>query len=171
MLTKETLLDWLRKIDQKLKQHITLVAVGGTAMTLRNMKESTRDVDFCLSSDQADSFQELTKDSPFHVDIFVDGFIFSEQLPTDFVEKAIVMDVNLENIELRALSPIDIILTKAARYNERDEEDIATISKRCKLDKEDILSRFEEIKDTYSGREEDYEYHINLIVKRYFAED
>ena len=50
MITRADLIEWLRKIDNKLNQKICLVAVGGTAMTLLGIKASTRDVDFCIES-------------------------------------------------------------------------------------------------------------------------
>jgi len=34
MIAKNDLLDWLKDIDKKLKQKMTIIAVGGTAMTL-----------------------------------------------------------------------------------------------------------------------------------------
>ena len=46
MLTKNNLIEWLKRIDNKLNRNITLTAVGGTALVLLNLKESTIDVDF-----------------------------------------------------------------------------------------------------------------------------
>lgn len=77
MITKKDLLSWLKKIDSKLKKKITLIAVGGTAMTLLNFKESTIDVDFDVGRDDYDLFKNAI-DKTFRVDIFVDGYIFSE---------------------------------------------------------------------------------------------
>ena len=82
MIAKKDLLNWLKKIDGKLKKNITLIAVGGTAMTLLNFKESTIDVDFDVSRDDYNLFKNAI-DKTFRVDIFVDGYIFSEQLPED----------------------------------------------------------------------------------------
>jgi hypothetical protein len=56
---------------------ITLVAVGGTAMTLLHLKPSTIDVDFCLDKKDAILFKEAMPPSKFKVDIFIGGFIFS----------------------------------------------------------------------------------------------
>jgi len=41
MITKKDLLNWLKEIDSKLKDKVVLTAVGGTAMTLLDLKEST----------------------------------------------------------------------------------------------------------------------------------
>lgn len=169
MITKDDLIKWLREIDKKLNYKMTVIAVGGTALTLLNLKSSTRDVDFNIDGKDADVFRKLTKNSMFKVDIFKDGFIFSEQLPNDYIEKSDKIKLGLINIDLRALCLIDLILTKIARYNERDEEDIETIFRANQIDKKELERRFNQIKDTYVGREEDYTYHFNLILKRYLS--
>ena len=87
MIAKDHLLGWLKGIDERINRKIILVAVGGTAMTLLGLKPSTRDVDFCIEGKNSKLFKEAIKDSEFKVDLFQDGFIFSEQLPDDYIEK------------------------------------------------------------------------------------
>ena len=41
-------MDFLEELDKELERKITVVAVGGTAMTLHNTKASTIDVDFTI---------------------------------------------------------------------------------------------------------------------------
>ena len=168
MITKNNLIDWLKEIDKNLDKKISLIAVGGTAMTLLGLKPSTRDIDFCVEKGLKE-FKELAKKSKFIVDIFTGGYIFSEQLPEDYIDKSIKMELNLNKVELRTLSLIDIVLTKAARYNARDEEDIATLAKTKKINKKELEKRFKEIIGTYAGRSEDYEYHFDLILRRHFS--
>ena len=55
-LNKQVLLDFLEELDKELEREITVVAVGGTAMTLHNAKASTIDVDFNI---QAEHFSEF----------------------------------------------------------------------------------------------------------------
>ncbi len=50
-LKKRFLLDFLEELDKELDRKITLVAVGGTAMTLLDLKNSTIDVDFTIPHD------------------------------------------------------------------------------------------------------------------------
>ena len=128
MIGRNELVKWLKSIDKKLRSKITLIAVGGTAMTLLGLKSSTRDVDFCIGFNEKKYFEKVL-DKKFKVDIFADGYIFSEQLPADYVEKSKEI-VKMKNITLKALNPVDIIITKAARFNARDEEDIEALSKR-----------------------------------------
>ena len=164
MIDRNELVKWLRSIDNKLHRKITLVAVGGTAMTLLGLKSSTRDIDFCIKSEDKKDFEKVL-DKKFKVDIFTDGYIFSEQLPSDYVENSKEI-VKMKNITLKALNPVDIIITKAARFNARDEEDIKALSKYA--DKNELVKRFNEVLKSYSGKEEDYKYHIKIILKRFF---
>lgn len=165
MIGKTQLISWIRKIDRKMKRKITLVAVGGTAMTLLGLKPSTRDVDFCISSEHKEGFEKLIGKT-FRVDLFLDGYIFSEQLPEDYAEKSKEILV-LRNITMKALSPADIVVTKSARLNARDEEDIRAIAKYVK--KEELIRRFNQVVGTYAGKEEDYRANFEVIVKRYFT--
>ena len=164
MIDRNELIKWLRIIDKKLHRKITLIAVGGTAMTLLGLKSSTKDVDFCLKSGEKDDFEKAL-DRRFKVDIFTDGYIFSEQLPEDYDEKSKEI-ANMKNIALKVLSPIDITITKAARFNARDEEDIEALSKY--VDKDELIRRFNKVVKSYSGKEEEYRYHMNVILKRFF---
>lgn len=168
--TKNDLIKWLREIDGKLGRPITLIAVGGTAMTLLNLKESTKDIDFCIKSEDSGRFKKLVKGAKFKVDIFTDGFIFSEQLPDDYVDISTkYKEVDFNNITLKMLNPLDIIITKAARYNERDEEDIATLVKTKQIDKNKLMKRFKDVLKTYAGSEENYEHNFKVILKRHFS--
>lgn len=167
-LNNEDLLNWLREVDKRLKRSIVLIALGGTALTLLGFKEFTRDVDFCIDSKDYSYFNDIIKDSKWKIDLFQDGYIFSEQLPSDYVDRAITINTNFNKIDIRALSFVDIIITKVARFLERDEEDISSIFRRVEIDKKELESRFEQIVGTFAGREEDFRYHFNLVIKRYF---
>jgi len=58
-LDNTRLLDFLSVLDEDLGMKITLVAVGGTAMTLINAKASTLDVDFTIPDEYYDEFDSL----------------------------------------------------------------------------------------------------------------
>lgn len=164
MIDKSSLLEWLSELGKNLDKRIILVAVGGTAMTLLGLKPTTRDIDFCIASKDEKEFKKAL-DKKFIVHVFTDGYIFSEQLPSDYVSMSKSI-AKLKNIDLKALNPIDIIITKAARLNARDEEDIEALAKHAK--KEDIIKRFKEVVKTYAGDENLYRDNFNHIIKRFF---
>ncbi len=167
MITKDDLINWLSEIDKRLNRKLVLVAVGGTALTLLGLKSSTIDIDFCIESKDKEFFKF---DKKFRVDLFLDGYIFSEQLPDDYVKKSSKIKTNFKNIDLRALSLIDIIVTKAARYNARDEEDIASIIKLSEIKKEELEERYKEVRESFAGNTNDYDYNFDIILKRHFRE-
>jgi hypothetical protein len=161
MIPKAELLTWLKKLDKRLERDIVIVAVGGTAMTLLGLKSTTIDVDFCISS-HARKFFEDALDKKFKVDIFLDGYIFSEQLPRDYVEKAKEI-ARFTHVTLKVLSPEDIVITKTARLNARDEEDIRVMAKY--VNKEVLRERFEQVVKTYAGNDEQYRRNFNVVMK------
>ncbi len=170
MIKKNDLLNWLKEIDPKLENKIVLTAVGGTAMTLLDLKESTIDIDFDINKNNYDEFKKLVLRSKiFRVDIFQNGYIFSEQLPEDYVDIAFEYNsIKFKNIVLKILNPIDIILTKSARYNSRDEEDIATLVKKIKIDKSKLKKRFHKVLESYAGLETNFKYNFDFILKKHF---
>ncbi len=164
MITKSGLLKWLHGIDKRLKKKITIVAVGGTAMTLLGLKPSTIDIDLCINSKDKKELEKAL-DKKFRVDIFTDGFIFSEQLPSDYVKKSKEI-LELKHLMLKALSPVDIVITKAARLNARDEEDIGALAKY--VEKDELIKRFNDVVETYAGDVKVYRYNFEVVLKRFF---
>lgn len=165
MIDKQELIAWLSERESLLARKIEIVAVGGTAMTLLGLKASTIDIDFCISEKDKAEF-EKTLDKRFKVDIFINGYIFSEQLPQDYAKKAKEILVR-QKLIVKALDPLDIIITKTARLNARDEEDIEILAKYVK--KEELIERFEAVVKTYAGDETMYRYHFSIVLKRFFA--
>ncbi|MFH1276736.1 MAG: DUF6036 family nucleotidyltransferase [Candidatus Woesearchaeota archaeon] len=165
MITRDDLLNWLKDIDASLAKEMVILAIGGTAMTLLGLKESTKDVDFCVSSEDVKELKNKAKSDKFVVDIFRDGYIFALQLPADYLEKAIDHDKKFKHIVIKILSFEDIILTKTSRLNTRDIEDIKTLIDKKKVDVNLLKTRFEEILETFAGREEEFKYHFDLVLK------
>lgn len=167
-LNKKQLLDFLEELDKELERKITVVAVGGTAMTLHNAKASTIDVDFTIPADDYSEFHRVLDLVPhgFKVDTWNNGMVFSQDLPDDYLEKSKPLRTKMKNMKLRTLDPVDIVVTKIGRLNARDKEDIATCIKKFKITKEQIKKRAKEI--IYVGREENYEINLNHVLKNFF---
>lgn len=118
------LLELLTRLDGALSGHYVLVAAGGTALTLHNLKTSTKDVGFIVDSGDADEFGQLANGlSDVHVGVFERGKVWFNPLPADYVSAAVRYG-SFANMELFALSIPDIIITKAARLSGDDWGDI-----------------------------------------------
>ena len=165
---KKTLLDFLEILDKEMTKEITLVAAGGTAMTLLDMKTSTVDIDFTIPSEHVKQFENALKVTPhgFRIDYWTDGMVFSQILPDDYLEKSTSIKTNLKNINLKALNPVDIVVTKIGRLDERDLQDIKVCIEKFKLTKNQIKSRSKNIE--YVGHEDNYKINLEYTMKTLF---
>ena len=113
---KTALLEFLEVINEDFTRRITLVAAGGTAMTLLDLKPSTIDIDFTIPAVDRVEFEQVLKNNPpgYRVDRWTDGYIYCQKLPNHYLEKSIrIKEFSL--ILLRALHPLDIVVTKIGR--------------------------------------------------------
>lgn len=171
MIANKNLLEWLKKIDNKLNRKIIIIAVGGTALTLMNLKESTKDIDLCVEKSDYELLRKAIPKDKFRADIFQDGYIFCLQLPEDYIKLSKDYEKKIfKNILLKLLNPLDIIITKAARYNARDEEDIALIINKISINKDKLIKRFKEASLTFAGSDNNFSYNFKIMLKRYFKE-
>lgn len=137
-------------------------------MTLLDLKVSTIDIDFTLPINDKLEFDRIRTVIPhgFRIDVYTDGDVFCIRLPNDYLERSAEI-ANFNKIFLRALHPVDIVITKIGRLNTRDIQDIESCISRYKIKKEDILKRAAEV--TYVGREEDYEYHLQWTIQKFYS--
>jgi hypothetical protein len=166
---KSALFDFLEVLNEDLTKKITLVAAGGTAMTLLDLKPSTIDIDFTIPSSDIIEFEQVLKNNPpgYKVDRWTDGCVFCQTLPNDYLEKSIKIR-ELSHISLRALQPVDIIVTKIGRLNDRDIQDIESCIKKCNISEAEIKERALLVLPTFVGPEENYLYHLDLVIERFF---
>ncbi|OQA30566.1 MAG: hypothetical protein BWY55_00847 [archaeon ADurb.Bin336] len=167
-IPKEPLLTLIREIDSNLTKKIDLYAVGGTGMTLLNLKASTKDIDFNLKPNDYDEFKKALGKTihGYKIDLFCNGEIFSQHLPQNYTTKSIPIKIKFDNINLFSIHPIDIVVTKIGRLNERDWEDIKDCIKKFNLTKEEILSRGKKV--IYIGNETLYKQNLNDVLKKMF---
>lgn len=158
LLDKSELLTFLEELNKELGRKITLIAVGGTAMTLLDLKPSTIDIDFTIPSSVFSEYKRAEKNVPhgYKIDMFLDGCIFSQNLPDDYLANSTEI-ANLERVSLRALHPVDIVVTKIGRLDDRDLEDIEKCIKTYGLTEEQIKNRAANV--TYIGKQEYYDYN------------
>ena len=164
---KHELLVFLETVDNQLQRPLVIVAVGGTAMTLLGIKPSTIDMDFDVTAADFPALKKALAAVPhgYRIDVFTGGLIFSQQLPEDYLQKTIPV-ASFRNIQVRALRPLDIIVTKIGRLNQRDEEDIKDCIRRFAITKTQILRRAEKI--IYIGKEELYKDNLRYVCSRFY---
>lgn len=164
-----------------LNEEIEFFAIGGTAMVIKGIKEATKDIDFLTTADYGEIKRLFTlaglkeKDSSklcniwhlnnLRIDIFYNEFILGFPLPEDWKELSERARI-IGKLRLCILNWFDIIITKIARSEGRDIDDILTIIKSQKLDFGKLKKRYYNYAETALIAEYDlkfkhleYKYH------------
>jgi hypothetical protein len=167
-LNKNALFTLLENFDKETTRKIILVAVGGTAMTLLNLKPSTIDIDFTVPSSDLPEFNRVRNSVPhgYKIDVWPDGTIFCTTLPDDYLDRSRDI-ISFEKIVLKALHPVDIVVTKIGRLDNRDIEDIEKCIKKCNIKKEEIEKRAAAV--IYVSKEEDYQYNLQWLLEKFYS--
>jgi len=166
---KIALFNFLEVVSEDLTKRITLVAVGGTAMTLLDLKPSTIDIDFAVPAEDLLEFDRVLKNNPpgFRVDRWPNGYVFCQYLPDDYLEKSVKIK-EFKHVSLRAIQPVDIIVTKIGRLDDRDIQDIGDCIRKTNVSEAEIKARAKLVIQTYAGREEDYLHNLDAVIERFF---
>ena len=167
-ISSKQLVDFLDEIGKALDRKIVLVAAGGTALTLYRVKASSIDVDFTGPAKDVELFQKAVKATQpgFRVDVWPDGQVFSQFLPDDYLRKSKRIR-SLKNIDLRALAPADIVVTKVGRLDWRDMDDIEACIRKFKLTRNSIVRRGKQVE--YVGNQDVFDHNLESVTARFFG--
>ncbi len=157
-LTYRPDLDLFLQLLADLDTDIELFALGGTAMILANIKESTKDIDFLTTMDY-NEFHRLLQlaglnekntsqlcntwllNNQIRIDFFYNAFILGYNLPDDWKILSTYLK-SIGKIKLYILNWYDITITKLARSEQRDIFDILFILKTQKIDFKILKQRY-----------------------------
>lgn len=169
-LDKTYLFDLLGTLEEYLSMRITLVAAGGTAMTLLDLKSSTIDIDFTGPTEDINEFDRVQKmiSHGHKIDLYYNGAVFSQVLPSDYLDRSKKIRTELRRIDLRALHPVDIIVTKIGRLSTHDRQDIESCIRKYGITKEAIIERAEPVAISYPGNVAVYRDNLNSVIQMYF---
>ena len=140
-----------------LNEELELYAIGGTAMILKNIRETTKDIDF-LTTENQEKIRKLfnlaglkEKDTSklcniwylenIRIDLFYDEFIFGIRLPNDWKDKSEHLK-DIGKVKLYILNWQDILITKIARNEQRDIDDAIDIIKAENINFEELRERY-----------------------------
>ncbi len=143
-------------IGEKLNSDVEVVAIGGTALVLRDLKPSTIDVDIAtLSNDDfekvieaayASGYRELWKASWVRVTNEVPIDVFPRRVGEyliggSMVKRSRELFFKLSRLTLNVLHPQDILLLKSLMGREtKDFEDMKTIIKCASINWRDVIA-------------------------------
>jgi len=178
---KTTLLKNLSAWDRFLKRKVRMIACGGTAMTLINIKASTKDIDLLIPEPKEYKYLVNTiidlgyekktgtgwqKDRGYIFDLYVGKTIFTtELLESPLKAGNYIPFKNFSSIHLGVLNYYDLIITKLFRYSPIDIDDCLFLirEKAGEIDIGKLKSRFYEtssydISDEKNRKNFDYFY-------------
>lgn len=178
---KTTLLKNLSAWDRFLKRKVRIIACGGTAMTLINIKASTKDIDLLIPEPKEYKYLVNTiidlgyerktgtgwqKDRGYIFDLYVGKTIFTtELLESPLKAGNYIPFKNFSSIHLGVLNYYDLIITKLFRYSPIDIDDCLSLirEKAGEIDIGKLKSRFYEtssydISDEKNRKNFDYFY-------------
>lgn len=186
-INKAGLLDRLAAWDGFLKRKVRLIACGGTAMTLLDIKESTKDIDLIVPLEKEHDYlvkilSELgyrnasgwgwARDEGFIFDLFRGKRVHTTELlesPLDNGQHSLVKEYS--HIYLGVLNPYDIIITKLFRATQVDIDDCLVLIEHeiNKIDWKKLGARFRETA-SYDVSEDNviknWEHFLRLVRKK-----
>ena len=109
---------------------ITVFLAGGMAVHLYTASRSTTDVDAEFSSRiyvPSDLVVDVSLDDGTTEPLYFDTNYNSTfaLMHEDYTKDSLLVDMDVPNIELRVLTPVDLAVSKIARFADNDKEDIA----------------------------------------------
>lgn len=155
-INTKRLYELLESIEKFIERKVKLYALGGTALTILKIKPSTIDIDVNIHSkaeyeyickvfeqigfEEKSSIRWITQEG-LAFDLFHGSNILGTDLLDDALKKSKFIK-SFGNIELFTLSLEDIIISKLARGDNRDFEDIKRIIKKVNL--KELIKRYKE---------------------------
>ena len=160
-INAEELFELIGSISKFIEKEVKMYALGGTALTILNIKKSTMDVDINIESNG--EYQYICKifdDLGFEkkgirwisqeglaFDMFCGSNILGTELLPDCIAKSKFIK-SFGNIQLHTLPLEDIIISKLARGDSRDFEDIKMILQTEKINLKKLAHRYKETMKT-----------------------
>jgi len=160
-LTNDDLFQTIENWDSLMNFRVRLIACGGTALTLLNIKESTKDIDFIVPvhTECGRLMKFLTDigyremggglahpDDPHFLYQFWPGnrVYTTDLLNPPLEEGNHIMIRRYRRIYLGALNLVDLIITKMFRGTSTDLDDCVAVFSTGRVDEEELFERYSE---------------------------
>ena len=162
--------DFLSRLNSAIKKKVTVVLIGGNALSTLGLKSATEDVDIvCRSSEPivANFCRDYVKKYKVKVEFFIDG-LFKNIRIKDYLESAYpYMQDEFQNLNLKILSLPDIILTKISRSMKKDLDDVSRILHKQEIIEVELDKRFAYLLKNTIGDKSDFMDKYNNFKRLY----
>jgi len=144
----------IRELEKRtaLREPINMVIAGGMAIHLYTAARVTTDVDAEFSKRillPADLIVETKNGELLYLDPnYNSSFALMHD---DYLQDAVPVPIGTEFVHVFVLNPLDLIISKIARYSGPDAQDIAEIISRFRISADEIQRRAEEALGGYVG--------------------
>ncbi|MFH1408980.1 MAG: nucleotidyltransferase [Nanoarchaeota archaeon] len=160
-INAEELFELIESISKFIEKEIKMYALGSTALTILHIKKSTRDVDINIETEgeyqyicklfddlgfERNGIKWFTQEG-LRFDMFYGSNIMGIELLPDCIGKS-KLAKSFRNIKLYTLPLEDIIISKLARGDSRDFDDIKRILEIEKINLSKLVQRYKETMET-----------------------
>lgn len=160
--TRTALAEGLKELFKQLEERLSLRSpidvylAGGMAVYLYTASRVTTDVDAEFGSRvfiPNDLIVDLTLEDGTRESLYFDTNYNSSfaLMHEDYLDDAILLDLGVELIRLHVLSPLDLAVSKIARFADNDKEDIAELVRLGLTSSDEIEQRATQALDGYVG--------------------
>jgi len=182
-ITKQELFDILEIWDKYIPGKVHLIACGGTALTLQDIKDSTKDVDFIVPEENEYvnlirtikklGYKETTghgwaRDDGFLFDLFKGKYVHTTELLESPLDQGNNIPVKeFKKFYVGVLNDYDLIISKIFRGTSTDYDDCLSLirSKGKKIDIETLKNRYKETAD-YDNNPERMMHNLDSLLMR-----
>ncbi|MEA3514688.1 MAG: DUF6036 family nucleotidyltransferase [Nanoarchaeota archaeon] len=160
-INAEVLFEFIQSISGFFEEEIEMYALGGTALTILHIKPSTLDIDINIDKmeeyrytckifeqigfEKKGVFRWLSQEG-MAFDLFYGSNILGTDLLPDCLDKSKYIR-SFGKIKLYTLSIYDIIISKLARGDMRDFDDLKRVFEKKEIDLQMLIQRYKETMD------------------------
>jgi Nucleotidyltransferase of unknown function (DUF6036) len=90
-------------------------------------------------------------------------------LPENYEERLVNLNLGLQNLSLKVLQPYDLVLSKLTRNNPKDREDVKYLAAKLRLNFRTLYARFTKEMKPWIANPERHEHILTWVWQEYFA--
>jgi hypothetical protein len=165
--------EFLADIDQSLSEAVELHCLGGFVLTaLCGIPRTTADLDY-VSVIPHQAAVDLERIAGRDSDLTKKHKVFLQMVggladhPENYEDRLTTLSLGLKKLTVRTLEPYDLVLSKLARNNAKDMQDVEALAKKLGLKFDVLIERFQTEMDWVPNRER-HQQTLAVVWKEYF---
>jgi hypothetical protein len=138
---------FLTEVDEALQQEVSLHCLGGFVLAaLYDLPRATGDIDY-ISINPAGVQDQLFRTGGLGSPLSRKHKVYFRrvgvaELPYEYEERLILLDLGLQKLKLFVLEPYDLILSKLCRDSPKDSDDAKYLARKLNLSFDELYKRW-----------------------------